>query len=112
MTPQHTLSIAYGETRTVVALAGEIDTANADEVAEAVREELSAGPVLFDLSQVSFIDSSGLRMLAELVRDAQETGWSLSIGSDLAPMLRRLLELTGMLEMLPLDGDGEQSRSN
>jgi anti-anti-sigma factor len=101
-TPQHSLSTARGESRTVLALAGEIDTANVDEVAGVVREELSTGPVLFDLSGLSFIDSSGLRMLAELVRDSKESGWSLTIGRDLPPMVRRVLEMTGMLEMLPL----------
>jgi hypothetical protein len=41
-----------------------------------------------------------------VVRDAQESGWSLTIGRDLAPMVRRLLEITGMLDMLPLDTPG------
>lgn len=107
--PQHSLSKVGGEHHTILLLAGEIDIANADEVATAVREELAAGPVLLDLSGLSFIDSSGLRMLVELVRDAQESGWSLTIGGDLHPNVRRLLEITGMLEMLPLDGTGAVS---
>jgi anti-anti-sigma factor len=109
--PQHSLSKVVGEQYTILALAGEIDISNADEIAEEVRNALAAGPVSVDLSKLSFIDSSGLRMLVELVRDAQESDWSLKIGRDLPPGVRRLLEITGMLEMLPLDGTGAASES-
>lgn len=105
MSPQHTLRSLRRDHQTVIALYGEIDTSNADEVADAVRDGLAVGPVLLDLSELSFMDSSGLRMLAELVRDAQESGWSLAIGSDLSPMVRRVLVITGMLELLPIQGD-------
>jgi len=105
MSPQHTLSTFRGDHRTVIALFGEVDTANADEVANAVRYELADGPVQIDLSELSFMDSSGLRMLAELVREATESGWTLTIGRDLSSMVRRLLETTGMLELLPIEGD-------
>jgi anti-anti-sigma factor len=109
--PQHTVSKVGGERHTTVGLAGEIDIANADEVGRGVREELAAGPVLLDLSALSFIDSSGLRMLVELIRDAEESGWSLTIGREFDPMVRRLLEITGMLGMLPLEGTGAASES-
>ena len=107
--PQHRISKVRGARHTILMLAGEVDIANADGVAEAVRAELASGPVLLDLSELSFIDSCGLRMLVSLVRDAEESGWSLTIGRDLAPMVRRLLEITGMLEMLPLDAAGAES---
>jgi anti-anti-sigma factor len=110
--PQHSLSKVSGEHHTTLGLIGEVDIANVDEVAGAVRDELAAGPVLLDLSELSFIDSSGLRMLVELVRNAEESGWSLTIGSDMNPMVRRLLEITGMLGMLPLDGTGAASESS
>jgi anti-sigma B factor antagonist len=98
------VSKVSAERRTILTLAGEVDIANVDEVADEVREELALGPVLLDLSELSFIDSSGLRMLAHLVFDAQESGWALTIGRDMAAQVRRLLEMTGMLELLPLDG--------
>jgi anti-sigma B factor antagonist len=107
--PQHTVSKVGGEGHTTVGLAGEIDIANADEVARAVRQELATGPVLLDLSALSFIDSSGLRMLVELVRDARESGWSLRIRCEFDPMVRRLLEITGMLKVLPLEGEGTEN---
>jgi anti-anti-sigma factor len=102
--PQHSLSKVGAERRTILTLAGEVDIANVGEITEAVREELASSPVMLDLSELSFIDSSGLRMLAHLVFDAQESGWALTIGRDMAAQVRRLLEMTGMLELLPLEG--------
>ncbi len=88
----------------MVSLSGEIDTANSTEVADSVRDELFHGPVVLDLSELSFMDSSGLKMLAELVRDAKESDASLRIGADMSPLVRRVLEITGMLELLPIEG--------
>lgn len=104
ISPQHTLNVARGEHQTVIALSGEIDTANSTEVADSIRDELVHGPVVLDLSELSFMDSSGLKMLAELVRDAKESGASLRIDADLSPLVRRVLEITGMLGLLPIEG--------
>ena len=48
-----------------IALFGELDLASADELDQAVRdcEETEIGRVVLDLSNVCFIDSSGLRVL-------------------------------------------------
>ena len=50
-----------------IALSGELDLASADELDQAVRdcEETEIGGIVVDLSNVSFIDSSGLRALLQ-----------------------------------------------
>ena len=88
----------------MVSISGEIDIATVDEVAAAVREDLVAGPVSLDLHELSFMDSSGLRMLLGLLRESEQAGWSLTIGNELHQNVRRLLTMAGILDMLPFDG--------
>lgn len=44
-------------------LEGEIDLAAADQLAEALRASIASGTTSVDLSDVTFIDSSGLHVL-------------------------------------------------
>ena len=80
--PQYSVRTVSGEDRTVVVLGGEIDIATVDDVSAAVRAELARGPVLLDLRELTFIDSSGLRMLVELLRSSDESGHPLTIGRE------------------------------
>ena len=80
----------------VVAPAGEIDLSNVD----AVRRELHAARtearlVVLDLSAVTFMDSSGLRLLVELQRASDGDGFSLVVVRGRSS-LRRLFELAGL----------------
>jgi|tagenome__1003787_1003787.scaffolds.fasta_scaffold19321907_2 anti-sigma B factor antagonist len=80
--------------RVVVALRGELDI---DSVG-AVRAELddldAAGwaSIVMDLRELTFIDSTGLRLLIEADRGARRRGASLAI-VDGSPAVERLLEL-------------------
>ncbi len=91
----------HGE-RTVLTVVGEMDVATAPRFAASVREHLADGPVLVDLRSLSFMDSSGVRELDTLARDADTEAQSFAISSDLHPNVRRVLQLTGMLDALPL----------
>ncbi len=89
--------------RTVLAVAGELDIATADRFLASAREHLAAAPALLDLRGLTFMDSSGVRALSRLVRDAEAQGWALAIDARLAENVRQLLELTGLLALLPLE---------
>jgi anti-sigma B factor antagonist len=106
------LSRVHADGRTVIAVSGEIDIATVDEVAAVVREELMAGPVSLDLHELSFMDSSGLRMLLDLLRQSEQAGWSLTIGSELRQNVRQLLDVAGIIDVLPFDGDGPSRSSS
>jgi anti-sigma B factor antagonist len=106
--PPYSLSRAQADGRTVLAVSGEIDIATVDEVAAAIRDELVRGPLLLNLRELSFIDSSGLRMLIDLLRASEQNGWSLTIGSELHGNVERLLKMAGILDMLPFDGGPPQ----
>jgi anti-sigma B factor antagonist len=101
--PVFSLDVAPGEDgRTAVAVGGELDLASADEFAGAVRAALASGPVVVDLSQVTFMDSAGVRVLNALVREAAEDERELRIASEMQPGVVQVLELTGMMQLLPL----------
>ena len=89
--------------RTAVAVTGEIDLATADAMGDAVREHLRAGPVLLDLSQVGFMDSSGVRVLDALLREVDAEGWDLLLVPTLTEAVAQVLELTGVRDQLPFD---------
>ncbi len=87
----------------IVALEGEIDLALAPEaerlIAEAEARE--PGKLVIDLREVTFMDSSGLRILLTALRRAEEAGrgFALVKGGD---TVNRLLEVTGLTDRLEL----------
>jgi anti-sigma B factor antagonist len=92
---------------TTVVVAGEIDLATTGAIGDELRGCLRTGPVLLDLAQVTFMDSSGVRMLEALLRDVAAKGWELRVAPDLTDAVEQVLELTGMKGQLPFD-DREQ----
>ena len=91
----------------LVEVAGELEMHAAPELrAELQRvcatEDASPKPrVLIDLSQVSFIDSTGIGVLVGGLKRAREAGGALVLVCPV-PRLRRVFEITGLLQALPL----------
>jgi anti-sigma B factor antagonist len=87
----------------VVRPVGELDLATID----AVREPLDAnhadgaGPVVLDLRSVTFMDSTGLRLVVHEHRRAGAGGLRVQVAAGSA--VHRLLVLTGLLAVLPID---------
>lgn len=74
-------------------LEGELDMATADDLSQLLRAAAAdGGPVLLDLSGISFMDSSGLRVLLEAAELIRGSG-SLVIVHPSA-QVRRLLEIS------------------
>ena len=83
-----------------IVVRGELDIATVPQLEQHVASDGSADAVTLDLSGVTFIDSTGLRLLLEAHR---------SIGDRLriraSPACERLFEITGVRSRLPvLDG--------
>jgi anti-anti-sigma factor len=57
---------------------------------------------VLDLSELEFIDSSGMRALLEAVKAAQADGWDLGVDPRLSHAVQRAFELTGLLPLLPM----------
>ncbi len=84
---------------TLVSVAGEVDAASADTLRGVITEVIEGGQstVAVDMSDVSFIDSSGLRVLIAGYKAASAAGGQLSVRTPSEPVTR-LLEITGQLE--------------
>jgi len=80
---------------------GELDLATAAMLAEAVRVGLDAGTVEVDLCGVSFMDSSGLKVLIVASRQLEDPTRLVVV--DASPQAERVLRLADVAEMLGLD---------
>ena len=85
---------------------GDVDLTTAEELARVVGQEMQHAPVLLDLGEVSFIDSSGLRALDGLARASGEG--RLRLDPRLSRSVDQILALTGMKDILPF---AEENRS-
>jgi len=88
----------------IVRLSGELDLVVAKEFRECVDKVLMDRPVrnlILDLSQVSFIDSSGLGALLGRYKLVQQKGGKMSIFGA-TPSVYRILELSGIMRIIPI----------
>ena len=83
------------EGRPVVEVHGYLDMATATEFAAVVAEARARSPhIALRMADVTFIDSTGLRVIATAVTHVNELG-SVTI-VDPSPAVRKLLDVTGM----------------
>ena len=84
-----------------VALAGELDIAGLPDVAADLEAALARAPqpVEIDLSQLEFMDSSGVAVLIRLANRFQPVRTRRA-----TPAVRRVIEVLGLADRLGLDG--------
>jgi len=92
--------------RTVLAASGEIDVATAPALVEAATAVLASGAldVWLDLSEVTFMDSTGVRILLDTRGALSGTGRSFAVICPPGPV-RRVLQIAGVEGDLPLFTD-------
>ena len=78
----------------VLVLVGELDSYTAPMLSDRLAAE--DGPAVLDVSDVSFIDSSGLRVLVEVHQARTDEGSSLRLRAPSASV-QHLLEISGLL---------------
>jgi anti-sigma B factor antagonist len=85
--------------QTVVEVVGEVDAASADILRNAIFEVIDSGDarVVIDMGEVSFMDSSGLRVLIAGFKAAEQAGGALGVRNP-SDVVTRLLEITGQLD--------------
>jgi anti-sigma B factor antagonist len=88
-----------------VTLIGELDIAVADGVEERLRLLRDAGRrVRLDLSQLDFIDSSGVRAIVLGLKHARQGGHELDVDREISPTVRRMIEIMGIAPQLWPEG--------
>jgi len=115
--PAPTLGALSAAEPTVIAPEGELDIARVGDFRAALWDATREGAaaVLVDLSQVSFIDSSGLGALVELHNRLRRSGRRLAVVAPRGSAPAVLLDLAGLRGRLPISETrgtalGEQQR--
>jgi anti-sigma B factor antagonist len=92
------IAVTPDEDRVLVAPAGELDLSTALPLEEEIKRLQADGgfqSLVLDLRGLTFLDSSGLRLLVNARREAIEAGTMFSL-IDGAPRVCRVLDITGL----------------
>jgi anti-sigma B factor antagonist len=85
----------------VVSVAGELDMATAPQLQDQITDLLDRGRnrLVFDLTEVSFCDSTGLSVFVRAKNSCDEAGGSVRLAAPQRGVLR-ILEVSGLVEVL------------
>ncbi|MFI0354554.1 STAS domain-containing protein [Actinomadura sp. 9N407] len=87
---------------TVVRVRGEIDVVSRERFEETMSEVLEAGgPMVVDMREVTFCDSTGLNSIVKAYRRALERGTMIALVA-LPPRVRRVFRITAVDEFIPI----------
>ena len=114
MTEHPNVAIGIEDGVVVAGIAGEIDLSNATEITDALLGGVpnEALGLVIDLSNVSYLDSAGVRMLAEL---DHRLGWraqSLRVVAPETSRSRRVLVIAGLERVLSLETSVDAARTS
>src|SRR4051812_34035363 len=84
-------------------LSGEVDAHTAPALASTMSK-LPGGTITIDVAEVSFMDSSGLRVLMDVTTRARQAGGDLVVARP-TPAIVRLVEISGLADQLRLEPD-------
>lgn len=90
----------------VIALVGELDLSTIPRVESRLFRMVSRGPVVLDLSRLSFIDSSGIGVLIQAFRSTDGSGRMHTVIAT-GTQVERVLRLAGIDRALPIFLDRE-----
>ena len=101
--PSFDLRIVRTGGRIQIVPSGELDIATAPQLERAIAEATAAAvaELVLDLRQLTFMDSTGLRALAQANVNAEAAGTSLAIWRG-PRQIERVLEISGLGTLLPL----------
>lgn len=98
------VTVDSSDRSTVLKLDGELDVATAPALEEAMASAFGADPssMVVDLTDLTFLDSTGIRVLVTAGRVAEGTGCSIVLMAPAAQVLRAL-RLTGVDRLLAIE---------
>jgi len=88
-----------------ISLVGEMDLSVIGRVDREMRraEATDAARIVLDLEELEFLDAAGIRLLLSLDARSRGNGGRLRIRRGPFPQVERVLELTGVGDMLPFE---------
>lgn len=91
----------------VCALHGELDASNVDDALRRLIDAVAndAPGLALDLTDTVYLDSAGVRVLFELARRLRSHRQELRIVVPAEGLVRRVLVLTALADVVPLDAD-------
>jgi anti-anti-sigma factor len=96
--PRFDVEVGEEDGTAVLRLSGELDLVS-EPILEAALERAKDRPVRIELAELAFMDSTGLRALLSAARQYPE----LKLAGPLQAPVRRLLDLTQTLAILPFE---------
>jgi len=94
----------------VVALDGELTVFSSPMLRDRLREVVDAGPkrVVLDLSNVRYVDSSGVATFVEALRLARQAGGDMAL-AHVNPRVRGVLEIARLDTLFPIADSVEEA---
>jgi anti-anti-sigma factor len=100
-----TIAVQHHQGATILVLRGEHDASTAQSVDQAINQALENGPVIIDLTDVAFLDST---IIGTFVKHAgpNDTGitWKLALVLPPSGMVLRVLRLVAIEQIIPVYG--------
>src|SRR5918999_3149531 len=103
---EFTVEIRGAKDGIVITPRGELDVATQGVLREALVREAATGSVTLALSELRFIDTSGLRLILATAEAASRDGFEFSVLPG-GPAVQRLFDVAGVTELVPFR-DGEE----
>lgn len=100
-TPDFDTEIRAADGWTVLTVGGEVDLATVGRFREGLHEAQGSPRVLVDLSELTFIDSSGINALVAAYHRIPTHGELRVVG--LRPNIRKVFEITGLISLFGTD---------
>ena len=103
------IDVRHDKGTAVLSLRGELDLASAPLLQTEIEnsEIASASMLVLDLEELTFIDSTGLRVLLTAYEHAQQRGQEFAVTQG-SPQVQRLLSITGVGEHLRIIAPGDE----
>jgi anti-sigma B factor antagonist len=95
------MQVQNGDAGIVLRLSGEFDLACEEAFRDRAAQMPSGAEVLIDLRELTFIDSTGIRLIVELWQRSNNDGIDLAILPG-PPDVQRVFQITGLDEVLPI----------
>jgi anti-sigma B factor antagonist len=103
------IDVRHDKGRAVLSLRGELDLASAPLLQSEIESSkiASASMLVLDLEELTFIDSTGLRVLLTAYEHSQQRGQEFAVTQG-SPQVQRLLSITGVGEHLRIIAPGDE----